>query len=292
MKKRILITGTSGYISNNLTNKITGEFHDVERISMRNNAWMEYNLENYDVIIHAAALVHNNEPSARLSDYLHINMKKTLLLAEKAKQEGVPHFIFMSTMSVYGKEGQVGKPDIINKQSPMKPTTDYGLSKLIAEEKLMEMETEAFKVAVVRPPMIYGSKCPGNFKKLCKVAKKLPILPYIENQRSALYIEHFNDFIEQMINKQARGTFHPQDDYYFETTKVMHEIRKQLHKKTMVIKVPSFVYPILNRLSLFKKLFGNLTYNSQMDMNTTSLEISQQRFASVMEEIMDYKNQK
>ena len=45
----------------------------------------------------------------------------------------------------------------------MNPTTNYGISKKFAEQALQELISDSFKVAIVRPPMIYGAHCPGNF---------------------------------------------------------------------------------------------------------------------------------
>ena len=49
--------------------------------------------KDYDVLIHTAALVHNNSPQARLTDYMQVNMLLTKQLAQKAKAEDVKQFI-------------------------------------------------------------------------------------------------------------------------------------------------------------------------------------------------------
>ncbi len=72
----------------------------------------------------------------------------------------------------------------------MNPTTNYGISKKFAEQALQELISDSFKVAIVRPPMIYGAHCPGNFQRLMQLSKRLPIIPNINNQRHALYIKH------------------------------------------------------------------------------------------------------
>ncbi len=45
----------------------------------------------------------------------------------------------MSTMGIYQKEGQVGKSDQIDTETPMNPTTNYGISKKFAEQALQEL---------------------------------------------------------------------------------------------------------------------------------------------------------
>lgn len=105
----------------------------------------------YDVILHVAAIVHNKEKPRLETIYKKVNTDLTLELAEKAKLEGVKQFIYISSMSVYGK-----RSGIIDRDTVPEPDTNYGKSKLKAEEGLIEMEDESFRIAIVRPPMVYG----------------------------------------------------------------------------------------------------------------------------------------
>ncbi|MCS5348547.1 NAD-dependent epimerase/dehydratase family protein [Staphylococcus aureus] len=287
MRKNILITGMHGYIGNALKNKLTEQGHRVNQINVRNQLWKSTSFRDYDVLIHTAALVHNNTPKARLSDYMQVNMLLTKQLAQKAKDEGIKQFIFMSTMAVYGKEGNVGKIDEIGAQTPIKPTTNYGISKMFAEQALLEMVSDTFKVAIVRPPMIYGPHCPGNFQRLMRLSQLLPIIPVIKNQRSALYIKHLTAFIDQLISLEVTGVYHPQDSFYFDTSAVMHEIRHQTHRKTVLIHMPSMLNKYFNKLSVFRKLFGNLTYSNTLYENNNALEVIPGKMSLVIADIMD-----
>ena len=62
-----------------------------------------------------------------------------------------------------------------------------------------ELADEKFKVIVLRPPMIYGKGSKGNYPKLAKLAKKLPIFPNVDNERSMLYIENLCEFLCQIM---------------------------------------------------------------------------------------------
>ncbi len=137
------------------------------------------------------------------------------------------------------KKVRLVESDQIDTQTPMNPTTNYGISKKFAEQALQELISDSFKVAIVRPPMIYGAHCPGNFQRLMQLSKRLPIIPNINNQRSALYIKHLTAFIDQLISLEVTGMYHPQDHYYFDTYIMMYEIRHQSHRKTVLINMPS-----------------------------------------------------
>ena len=86
-------------------------------------------------------------------------------MAKKAKAEGVAQFIFMSSMSIYGKN--TGR---INKDTMPKPNSYYGKSKWQAEVALEQLVSETFQVAILRPPMVYGDGCRGNYSLLKKFA--------------------------------------------------------------------------------------------------------------------------
>lgn len=92
-EKNILITGVHGYIGNALKDKLIEQGHQVDQINVRNQLWKSTSFKGYDVLIHTAALVHNNSPQARLSDYMQVNMLLTKQLAQKAKAEDVKQFI-------------------------------------------------------------------------------------------------------------------------------------------------------------------------------------------------------
>ena len=150
-------------------------------------------------------------------DYMSVNYHLTKDLAEKAKNEDVNQFIFFSTMSVFGLDGEVGKQVVINNKTITKPTTSYGISKLRAEEMLCEIQSNEFKVAILRPPMIYGESAPGNFSKLIKLSKLSPLYPRIDNQRSSVYIENLEIYVKELIENEGSGILHPQNNYYLNT---------------------------------------------------------------------------
>lgn len=265
MKKKILITGKNGYVGNRLENHLRKQGCSVDLLNVRGNDWQEINFSIYNVVIHLAAIVHNNLPSATMVDYMNINYHLTRNLAEKAKLEGVDQFIFFSTMSVFGLEGKVDEQVIINNNTITKPTTSYGISKLRAEEKLHEIQSNEFKVCIVRPPMIYGKFAPGNFSKLIKLSRILPCYPNIQNERSSIYIENLEIYISELIKNESSGTFHPQNNNYLDTNQAIFKMRELQNKKNFSIKLPKILLKMFGKSSIFNKLYGNLVYSKDID---------------------------
>src|SRR5699024_450683 len=105
-------------------------------------------------------------------------------------------------MSVYGLE-----EGVIDDNTPLNPTTHYGKSKLQAEEKINELNNNSFKVAIVRPPMIYGKGCKGNYQRLRRLALITPVFPYIDNKRSMIYIDNLRAFISILRDKTNHRVF-------------------------------------------------------------------------------------
>ncbi|MBE9900339.1 NAD-dependent epimerase/dehydratase family protein [Enterococcus casseliflavus] len=254
---RVLITGKNSYVGNSFcefVKKNNLNFH-IDTLSLKNMNWKKISFEYYDVIIHLAAIVHVKEKNNEL--YNKVNRDLAYDIAAKAKNDGVKHFIFFSTMSIYGKDD--GCISNITKPSPKTP---YGKSKLEAENLIKPLHSESFKVAIIRPPMIYGLNAKGNFKSLVKLANLLPIFPDYYNKRSMIFIDNLNLYLIEIIKNKSSGVFLLQNKNYVSTSELYVHCRRALHKRTLITRLFNFVIKILlNRESHIKKMFGNLIYD-------------------------------
>ena len=161
--KRILITGANSYVGTSFEKWLSqwpDKYH-VDTIDMIDGSWRGKSFEGYDVIFHVAGIVHRKETQANAHEYYEINRDLAVETAKKAKQDGVAQFIFMSTMGVYGM-----LTGVIKKDTVPNPKTHYAKSKLQAEEQIQKLSDDSFKVVILRPPMIYGKNCTGNYQKL------------------------------------------------------------------------------------------------------------------------------
>jgi UDP-glucose 4-epimerase len=183
-------------------------------------------------------------------------------VAEKAKVEGVRQFIYFSSIYVYGiKSGEITAQTI-----PVPAENDsYGLSKFQAEELLAPMATESYKVAIVRPPMVYGPQCKGNFPLLVKIAKKTPFIPTIRNKRSMIYIENLAEFLAVIIEQGIGGAFCPQNREYICTAELLENMQVFLGKKPRRMPLMNWFIKIVMPLSsAVQSAFGSLCYRQEM----------------------------
>lgn len=258
--KRILITGKSSYVGISFQKWI--ERHPgkyvVDKISLRNSRWKKIDFSDYDVVLHVAGIVDKKETKKNETLYYQVNRDLAYEVAKKAKSDGVRHFLFLSSMSVYGMD--VG---IIDRNTVPKPKTNYGKSKLEAEELLESLNDDSYKVSILRPPMIYGKGCRGNYSRLASLAVKSPIFPDIENRRSMIYIDNLSELIKRIIDTRAEGLYHPQNEDYVNTTDMVRQISEIHGKRIKLTKVFNNIIKNVNNTT-FKKVFGDLIYEKNL----------------------------
>ncbi|MGM8213832.1 NAD-dependent epimerase/dehydratase family protein [Virgibacillus sp. W0430] len=260
--KRILITGSNSYIGTSFKKWVSQypDEYSVDFISVRNDYWKRKSFSKYDVIFHTAAIVHVKEKDT--DKYFKINRDLTVELAEKAKREGVKQFIFLSTMGVYGTD--IG---YITKDTQPIPKTPYARSKYEAEQFLLGINSKDFNVSILRPPIVYGKDCPGNYTRLANMAIKLPFFPNIENERSMIYIDNLSEFIRILIDNSQGGIYFPQNKDYVNTTNLVMLIAKAHGREVRTLKGLNWMILIGLRLSkTLRKVFGSYVYDKEMSI--------------------------
>ncbi len=270
--KKILITGKNSYIGTNVERYLVERSYQVDTIDMRGNAWKEYDFSPYDAVFHVAGIAHadvekvSNEEKER---YYDINCRLAVETAKRAKEQGVGLFVFMSSIIVYGESGGIGKKRVIKADTPLTPANFYGDSKVKAEEGLKPLADGDFQIAILRPPMIYGKGCKGNYRTLEKLAKVLPFFPAIENERSVLSVENLAKAVEMIIAKPESGVYFPQDSGYGNTAKMVQDIAAERGKKVRLTRLFNPAIRCVGKTKgkygrLVNKAFGNLCYDKEL----------------------------
>ena len=268
--KNVLITGKSSYVGTHVKEWLERQpkQYQVDAISVRGEEWKTYAFSKYDVVFHVAGIAHadvGKVSEEQKQMYYKVNTDLSIQVAEKAKKEGVSQFIFMSSMIVYsGCEEK-----LITKDTTPKPLNFYGDSKWQADQKIRTLESDSFKVVVIRPPMIYGKGSKGNYPLLAKLATKLPAFPIVRNQRSMLYINNLAQFVKLMIDNEESGIFFPQNEEYTNTSQMVKTIAEVKNHRIIMIPGTNTLVQLMKKVpgkigGMAQKAFGDSMYEMQM----------------------------
>jgi len=283
--KRIVLTGSNGFVGSYFINHYKDKY-DIKKFSFLNDKLEILDLNRIDVVFHLSALVHQMG-GASANEYERVNVIQTVNLAKKAKASGVKQFIFMSTVKVYGEETE----SAYTENSVCHPEDEYGRSKLKAENELLKLEDEAFKVSIIRTPIVYGYGVKANIKNLVNLVQKISILPFsgIENRRSMVYVGNLCHLVDEVIRFRVKHGMteecHPEldsgsqniflasDDEPLSTLKLIKLIAKNLDKKVYLIKIPFFEALLkLLKPSFHKRLYGSLEVDNTITKQKLNLK--------------------
>ncbi|MFM6929678.1 MAG: NAD-dependent epimerase/dehydratase family protein [Bdellovibrio sp.] len=272
---KVLVSGANGFIGKVFLNEYAHEFN-LNTVQVRPNEPFHFSCEDIDAIVHLAGLAHQMK-GAPEDAYFKSNYELTKNLAQKAKDEGVKHFIYISTAHVFGQQGDLmpNSPPL-TESSPCFPSEAYGKSKLMAENALFAMASQDFLVSIIRPPLVYGEGAKGNIPRLFKLIKLFPILPfgYDSNKRSMIYVSNLTFFINCVLKSQATGVLLPQDSEPLTLKKLVTLILKINSVRRILLNPGQIGIRILNTISPSntRRLFGSLYFNSSESNNKTGYQ--------------------
>ncbi|WP_461206125.1 NAD-dependent epimerase/dehydratase family protein [Clostridium sp. DL1XJH146] len=287
--KNVLITGANSYIGTSVEKWLLKEpdKYKVDTVDMKDGEWKEEDFSRYDVVFHVAGIAHadvGNVSEETKALYYKVNRDLTIQTAEKAKAEGVKQFIFMSSIIVYGDSSSSKR--VIDRNTVPTPSNFYGNSKLQAEEGIRGLESDEFKIVVVRPPMIYGRGSRGNYPRLAKLAQKVPMFPDIDNERSMLHIDNLCEFIKVMIDNEETGLFFPQNAEYVKTSELVRLIGEVHGKKIKLTKGFNWLIRFMyGKVGVVRKVFGNLVYEGSISEYKVDYRIRDLRESIIATEV-------
>lgn len=257
--KTVMITGVGGYIGTALKEWLQKREYRVIGVDTQQVDPENIDMSVCDVIVHVAGIAHQKETRENAHLYYEVNRDYTVKTAANARKSKVSQFIVLSSMSVYGKN--TGR---ITKETIPAPISHYGKSKYQADKRLEKMQSDVFKVCILRPPMVYGKGCKGNYQTLRKLALLTPVFPAWKNKRSMIYIDNLCGFIENLIREEKSGLFFPQNKEYVCTADMVRRIAEEHGKKVKLLKVLN-PFVRIRFLPYRDKVFGSLIYDCSED---------------------------
>lgn len=230
--QKIVITGSSGFVGQNLVPYLGSKEYCVHQLSLRKEGWLVEIPPTAEVIIHLAGKAHDTANTSSAEEYFKVNRDLTIeLFNHFLKSEAKDFFYFSSVKAVADiVEG------ILTEEIEAKPFTPYGQSKYEAEQYLLSTQLpEGKRVFIIRPCMIHGPGNKGNLNLLYKVVEKgIPWpLASFENHRSFLSIDNLCYLVDAMMKNNAipSGVYNFADDKVLSTNEVVTLIAGVSNKK-------------------------------------------------------------
>lgn len=279
-KARVLLTGSSGFVGRSTMGRLLAEgaivrgatrHHadlrtDIQSPSLGENAEWGPLLKQTDIVIHAAARAHvlNESAGDPIKLFREVNTAGTLRLARQAAEVGVKRFLFLSSIGVNGTQSI--KP-FTESDVPL-PVEPYAVSKLEAEQGLMELSRETgMEVVIIRPPLVYGPSAPGNFGKLANAVRRgipLPLGAVTQNRRTLVGLDNLVDLIVTCAYHPAAANqaFLAGDDEDLSTADLLRRMAKAFGVSPRLLPVPVPVLKAMARAAgksgMVERLCGSL----------------------------------
>lgn len=280
MKKKIAVTGGSGFIGKKIIeellkngNKVVSfqrSSQNLDNVEIRHfdlsdkKSITKIMLSDIDVIIHTAALVHDIK--ANKNAHKTLNFEATKSLFEACQKAEVGKFIFISTVSVYGT---FSSKSPISVQTQTSPITPYSIAKLNSEKFLLG-SNKSTAISVIRLPLVYGDNAPGNYGALERLAKSRSPLPFLNtrNKRSIVSVELVAKIIKNAAQSKEKylGLHLLAEIKPYSTKEIIERIRTKNRFSPMLFPVPLFlmkiVLTIIGKGQIYKQLYEDLEFVS------------------------------
>lgn len=233
---KIIITGASGFVGQNLSKYLEKQNNCILSISLRSIDWQYKFDSSSKAIIHLAGKAHDTSNVADPQSYFEINTELTKQVFDLFVESDIQDFIYFSSV----KAAADVVDNILYENVVPNPTTPYGQSKLAAEQYILsKIGTLGKRVIIIRPCMIHGPGNKGNLNLLYKIVSKGVPWPLgaFENQRSFLSIDNLNFLVHQILENKniASGIYNFADDNPISTNELIAIINQSLGKKSRIL---------------------------------------------------------
>jgi nucleoside-diphosphate-sugar epimerase len=289
MTKRLLITGSSGFVGKALCEQAVHHglaINGAQRTCREVPSFIEpfvvgeingvtdwgNALRDVNVVVHLAARVHvmHDTEADPLTVFRTVNVDGTLNLACQAAAAGVKRFVFVSSVKVNGESTIAGQA--FTEDDVPNPQNAYGQSKFEAEQGLQQISAETgMEVVIIRPPLVYGPRVKANFASLMRAVKRGWPLPLgaVHNLRSLVTLDNLVDFIVTCIThpQAANQTFLVSDGQDLSTTELVLGMAQAAGVPMRLLSVP--VWALYAGASLLGKgdAVQRLCDNLQVDIS-------------------------
>jgi nucleoside-diphosphate-sugar epimerase len=250
MKERVLITGASGFVGYHLIIEALQNNLEVFAAIRKSSAtdhlkqldiqytYLDYNDlpslkkelkdKQYDYIIHAAGITR----ATSAEEYDRVNAEYTSNLAQAALASGdnLKKFVLISSLAAVGPLNTLN--GIITEDTPPRPITAYGESKLLAEKKLEAIT--GLNYTILRPTAVYGPRDTGIFIFFKQLSNRIePYIGHIQQKLSFIYVADLAKASIRALYGGNKHTYNLCDDNFYDRYELGLLTKKILSIKTV-----------------------------------------------------------
>jgi len=265
---KVLVTGASGFIGNNLMNYLQSKSFKI--LPFSRNFGSDYKkidsiyLDNEDIeiIIHLAGKAHDLKNVSNELEYFIVNTDLTISIFDAFLKSKAHTFLYFSSVKAVKDHFD----NILTEDVIPSPSTVYGKSKLAAENYIFsKVDLTNKRIYILRPSMVHGVGNKGNLNLLYKlISKSIPWpLGAFDNKRSFCSIDNLVFVVHELISNPniSNGIYNIADDEPLSINQVISLIGKSLNKKPILFSINK------NLIKLFAKI-GDIT---NLPLNTERL---------------------
>jgi UDP-glucose 4-epimerase len=285
-RSKVLVTGATGFVGRALVSHLLLHSHKVRSVVRRRFGealprgdvfavgnltdsidWSAA-LQGVDVIVHVAArtqALRSQTQEGAMAEFRAVNVAATVALAAQALAAGVRRFVFISSIKVLGESSPLGHP--LGAESPYAPEDAYAISKMEAEQGLLELlNGSSMELVIVRPPLVFGPGMQSNFGALMGAVKRRFPMPFasIDNRRSFISIDNLVDFIRVCIAhpKASAQIWLVSDEEVLSTPELVRRMAAALNVHAWLLPFPASLLRwgagLVGKGPTLQRLCGNL----------------------------------
>ena len=235
----------------------------VRSLDMHGEGWKQFDFSPFDCVVHVAGIAHVSPRPEMRPLYESVNRDLAVACARRAREMGVKQFIYLSSAIVFGDAAPAGELGEIAPETSPSPAGAYGRSKLEAEHGLRALENERFRVTILRPMMVFGKGCKGNYNALAAMARRAPLFPDFPNRRGMVYIDDLAECVRRHIDEGAGGIFHPQT-FIASTADLARAVAKAHGRRALFPRFLNGPVRMLGKSGTVRRAFGGFYYREDM----------------------------